>query len=102
AYQKSHFVVLPSKSEGWPKAIAEGMFWGCIPVATKVSCVPFMLNYANRGILLEMNLEKDIDQLEEILGDENIFFTKSKLASNWSQKYTTDVFEDEIKKLLVK
>lgn len=102
AYQKSHFVILPSKSEGWPKAIAEGMFWGCIPVATQVSCVPFMLNHANRGILLEMNLEKDINQIEEILGDENSFFTKSRLASDWSQKYTTDVFEAEIKKLLVK
>lgn len=102
AYQKSHFVILPSKSEGWPKAIAEGMFWGCIPIATKVSCVPFMLDYANRGILLEMNLEKDIDQLNEILSDENSFFAKSKLASDWSQKYTTNVFEDEIKKLLVK
>ncbi|WP_348636742.1 glycosyltransferase [Flavobacterium anhuiense] len=28
AYLKSHFVILPSNSEGWPKAIAEGMFWG--------------------------------------------------------------------------
>jgi glycosyltransferase involved in cell wall biosynthesis len=30
AYQDSHFVVLPSDSEGWPKAIAEGMFWGIL------------------------------------------------------------------------
>lgn len=102
AYQKSHFVILPSKSEGWPKAIAEGMFWGCIPVATKVSCVPFMLDYANRGILLEMNLEKDTNQIEEIMADENKFFAKSRLASQWSQNYTTDVFEAEIKKLLSK
>ena len=37
AYQESHFVILPSRSEGWPKAIAEGMFLGCIPVASRVS-----------------------------------------------------------------
>ena len=102
AYQKSHFVLLPSKSEGWPKAIAEGMFWGCIPVATQVSCVPFMLDYANRGILLEMDLKKDVEQIEKMWSDENSFSAKSKLASDWSQKYTTDVFETEIKKLLVK
>ncbi|PXY44095.1 glycosyltransferase [Flavobacterium hydrophilum] len=100
AYQRSHFVILPSKSEGWPKAIAEGMFWGCIPVATKVSCVPFMLDYENRGILLEMNLKNDGEKIKELLNDENSFFTKSKLAIDWSQKYTTDVFEAEIKKLL--
>ncbi|SHM60765.1 glycosyltransferase [Flavobacterium saccharophilum] len=100
AYQKSHFVVLPSKSEGWPKAIAEGMFWGCIPVATKVSCVPYMLDYGRRGVLLEMDLEKDIIQLENLILDNDQLQDKIKLASNWSQGYTTDRFEAEIKKLL--
>ena len=56
AYQKAHFVVLPSKSEGWPKAIAEGMFFGCIPIATPVSCVPWMLGGGSRGVLLENRL----------------------------------------------
>ena len=102
AYQKSHFVILPSKSEGWPKAIAEGMFWGCVPIATRISCVPFMLDYGNRGILLEMDLKKDLIQIENNIKDENSFLTKSKLAVNWSQQYTTEVFESEIKKLLVK
>jgi len=100
AYQKSHFVILPSKSEGWPKAIAEGMFWECVPVATKVSCVPFMLDFGNRGILIDMNLENDIIQIEKMLNEENVFASKSKLAANWSQTYTTEFFENEIKKLL--
>lgn len=102
AYQKSHFVILPSKSEGWPKAIAEGMFWGCVPIATKVSCVPFMLNYGNRGILLQMNLDKDLTQIEAVLLNYKHFEDKSQLGLIWSQEYTTDFFETEIKKLLVK
>lgn len=100
AYQNSHFVVLPSQSEGWPKAIAEGMFWGCVPVATAVSCVPFMLDYGNRGVLLEMNLETDIRQLQTVLGDESGFQMRSKNGSEWSRTYTLDAFESEIKKLL--
>ena len=102
AYQESYFVLLPSKSEGWPKAIAEGMFWGCVPIATKVSCVPFMLDYGKRGILLEMDLEKDVIQIENSIKDEGNFLSKSKLAKNWSQQYTTEIFESEIKKLLLK
>lgn len=102
AYQKSHFVILPSKSEGWPKAIAEGMFWGCVPIASKVSCVPFMLDYGQRGLLLEMNPEQDINQIREILENPESFSAKSNLALEWSQNYTTDVFETEIKKLLSK
>lgn len=100
AYEQSHFVILPSDSEGWPKAVAEGMFWGCVPVATQVSCVPFMLDYGNRGILLEMDLEKDVNQLEILLGNEANFESKSQKASDWSRKYTLDVFENEINKLL--
>ncbi|TRX34855.1 glycosyltransferase [Flavobacterium sp. ZT3R18] len=99
-YQNSHFVLLPSKSEGWPKAIAEGMFWGCIPVATPVSCVPYMLDKGERGMLLQMNLEQDVQQLEKILNDAKVFEIKRKKASDWSRKYTLDIFEDEIKKML--
>lgn len=100
AYRKSHFVILPSKSEGWPKAIAEGMFWGCVPVATRISCVPFMLGFGKRGILLDMDIQSDINQLINILDNKNSFLAKSKLASEWSQIYTTDLFEKEIKMLL--
>jgi glycosyltransferase involved in cell wall biosynthesis len=100
AYQNSHFVILPSKSEGWPKAIAEGMFWGCIPVASAVSCVPYMLDYENRGVLLGMHLEKDCLQLEAILQNQTDFENKRKRASDWSRNYTLDVFETEIKQLL--
>jgi len=90
AYQNSHFILLPSKSEGWPKVIAEGMFWGCVPVATSVSCVPFMLDYGGRGILVDMNLEQDIHKLEVVLNDENIFDMKRQKSFV------------EIKKLLIK
>ncbi|MBS7255492.1 glycosyltransferase [Flavobacterium branchiicola] len=102
AYQKSHFVILPSRSEGWPKAVAEGMFWGCVPLSTNVSCIPYMLDYGKRGILLKMNLEQDLAQIVNLLLNENCFMEKSKTAIEWSQKFTIDVFEEEIKKLLVK
>jgi len=100
AYQESHLVILPSKSEGWPKAIAEGMFWGCVPIATSVSCLPFMLDSGNRGLLLKMDLKADKHQVISILRDRENFNLKSKLAREWSQKYTTDSFEIEIKKFL--
>jgi glycosyltransferase involved in cell wall biosynthesis len=100
AYEQSHFVILPSESEGWPKAIAEGMFWGCVPVATTVSCVPFMLDYGKRGILLDLDLEQDMLQFETLLKDETQYKSMSQKATEWSQKYTLDVFEEEIKKML--
>lgn len=102
ACQNSHFVILPSKSEGWPKALAEGMFWGCVPVATAVSMVPYMLDYGNRGILLQRELTKDIQQLEDILNHEERFDCFRKESSEWSRKYTLDLFESEIERILKK
>jgi len=100
AYQNSHFVILPSKSEGWPKALAEGMFWGCVPISTSVSCVPFMLDYGERGMLLQMDLEQDVRQLEVILKSEIDFEAKRNRAADWSRKYTLDIFDSAIKKML--
>ncbi|RUT70369.1 glycosyltransferase [Flavobacterium cupreum] len=100
ALQKSHFVMLPSKSEGWPKAIAEGMFWGCFPVATKVSCVPFMLADEERGLLLEMKIEQDVIKLEKALKNESDYTLKIQKALVWSREYTLEVFEKEINKIL--
>ena len=100
AYQDSHFVVLPSESEGWPKAVAEGMFWGCVPVSSPVSCVPFMLDFGKRGVLLKMDLKNDTAALSLLLKNEQTFQTKSKLAKEWSNIYTLDFFEQEIRLFL--
>jgi glycosyltransferase involved in cell wall biosynthesis len=101
AYQESHFVILPSESEGWPKAIAEGMFWGCVPIATKVSCVPYMLNYGKRGILLTMDAKLDIEQIMATIENKLEFEIQSKNALDWSRDFTLDKFEIEIKKMLL-
>lgn len=100
AYQKSHFLILPSKSEGWPKAVAEAMFWGCVPLATPVSCVPFMLEAGKRGLLVTEELQKDTIALKELIGNPAAYHQISKSAQQWSQHYTTDLFEEELKKLL--
>ncbi len=100
AYQQSHFVLLPSKSEGWPKALAEGMFWGCVPVATAVSCVPHMLGYGARGLLLQLDLESDCQKIERVLTDQTAYQQQSNQAADWSRMYTLDVFEEEIKRII--
>lgn len=98
--KESHFLILPSKSEGWPKAVAEAMFFGVIPIVTSISCVPFMLDYGDRGILIEPNSEKAIASINKCLTDTKRLKSMSDDASEWSQKYTLDVFETEIIQLL--
>ncbi len=100
AYQNSHFLVLASKSEGWPKAVAEAMFWGCVPIASPVSCVPTMLNNGQRGLLLKNNLEEAISMILELINQTNQYDDMSHDAKQWSQQFTLNKFEIAIKKLI--
>ncbi|MCG2611247.1 glycosyltransferase family 4 protein [Flavobacterium sp. SM15] len=100
AYKQSHFLILPSKSEGWPKVVAEAMFWGAVPLVTPVSCVSTMLNKEERGVLLDLNLEHDVSKIEKIILSPELYFHKAENALNWSRNYTLDSFEEEIKKMI--
>jgi glycosyltransferase involved in cell wall biosynthesis len=100
-YQRSHFVLLPSQSEGWPKAIAEGMFWGCIPIATGVSCLPYMLDYGKRGVLLTLDCENDVNLILSYISNRNKYSSIAISAQKWSQRYTLNLFEQEIIKLML-
>jgi glycosyltransferase involved in cell wall biosynthesis len=99
-YQQSHFLILPSKSEGWPKVVAEAMFWGCLPIASKVSCVPNMLGNGERGILLSEELEKDSLTVVNCIQNQELYDAKINAAISWSRNFTIDKFESEIEKLL--
>jgi len=99
-YQTSHFLILPSKSEGWPKVVAEAMFWGCVPIATKVSCIPTMLDFGNRGLLLSEDINQDATQLAALCSNQTDYNAKAKAAIDWSRNYTLDRFESEIKKII--
>lgn len=99
-YRQSHFLILPSKSEGWPKVVAEAMFWGCLPIATPISCVPDMLDNGNRGVLMNSDFNKTVSEVEALLNNQPLYETKINAAINWSGQFTIDKFEEEIKKLL--
>jgi glycosyltransferase involved in cell wall biosynthesis len=101
ALKTAHFSILPSKSEGWPKALAEAMFFGVIPIATAISCVPNMLDNENRGILIEPNINDAVIKIEEALSNLASLKEMAIQASKWSQYYTLDLFNSEIQKLIV-
>ena len=95
----AHFNILPSKSEGWPKAVAEGMFFGCIPIATSVSCVSWMLGEGTRGVLIAPDLEQAVSKLIDTLKHKDLD-TMAESALTWSQQYTFDRLDADIKAVL--
>ncbi|MGK0188456.1 MAG: glycosyltransferase involved in cell wall biosynthesis [Verrucomicrobiales bacterium] len=53
-YANSHYLLLPSDSEGFPKVIAEAAAFGVIPIASAVSAIPQYIRKDN-GFLWPVN-----------------------------------------------
>ena len=48
-YGEAHILLVPSSSEGWPKVVGEGMAYGVVPVASRVSSIPQYLEAFRTG-----------------------------------------------------
>lgn len=67
-YRQSHFILLPSKSEGFPKVIGEAMNFGCIPIVSEVSCINQYITDKENGFLISPLSEQQIQtKIEEAL-----------------------------------
>ena len=98
--QNAHFLIFISRSEGWPKAVSEAMWWGCIPITTAVSCVPWMLDNGSRGELVSGDVNQITLLIEDYISDQERYNYKSYSAMQWSREYTLEKFEEEIKQLI--
>jgi len=89
-YSQADILVLASETEGWPKAVAEGMAFGLVCVASNRGLVPQMLSHG-RGILVEPGDILDLqNKLEHILQNPNQYLDLRQRAADWAQQFTTE------------
>jgi glycosyltransferase involved in cell wall biosynthesis len=100
AYQQANFLLFISQSEGWPKAVAEAMFWACLPITSKVSCIPYMLANGERGSLVNPNADEIVAAIENYLQHPETYTQQSTKAMQWSRQFTMERFEEGIKKIM--
>ena len=99
-FRAAHFLIFLSKSEGWPKVVAESMWWGCLPITTAVSCVPEMVGQGSRGSLIAPDVESAADAVEFYIGSPEEYRSKTSAAMNWSREYTLEKFEAAIAEIV--
>lgn len=51
-YKRSHALILPSSSEGFPKVLSEAMNYGCIPIVSDVSMIGAYIKHGVTGFLI--------------------------------------------------
>ena len=52
-YARAHMIVLPSRSEGWPKVLSEAMAYGAVPIASTVGSIPQYLREFGTGAVFD-------------------------------------------------
>ncbi|ARN76546.1 hypothetical protein BST97_00185 [Nonlabens spongiae] len=99
---QSHVLILPSKSEGFPKVVGEAMNFGCIPVVTDISCMKDYIKNNYNGFLLKEasadSIIKTLNELEQLDFDsyKEALLHNSKLAHRFTYDYYNFALQDKI------
>lgn len=100
-YAKSHLIILPSISEGFPKVIAEAAAYGCVPIVSDVSSISQYFNSQN-GFLLEKITSDEIEmRINEALNDRLNLKRKSLECIKISSLFTYENYIDSLKEQIL-
>jgi glycosyltransferase involved in cell wall biosynthesis len=100
--EKCHFIILPSASEGFPKVIAEGAGYGCIPVVTDISSIGQYVKNGDNGFLLDPGKLKPLyleTKLLEAMGNSDLRSIALR-AYDLSEKFTFEHYNERVKQII--
>jgi glycosyltransferase involved in cell wall biosynthesis len=101
-YGQADVLVLASESEGWPKAIAEGMAFGLVCVGSNRGLVPWMLG-EGRGYLAEPgDVNSLAEALRKIVTSPHECREISSRAAVWAQQFSLEGLGRALRELLSK
>ncbi|MBC8196786.1 MAG: glycosyltransferase [Candidatus Marinimicrobia bacterium] len=101
-YKKSHFIILPTKSEGFPKVLAEAGAYGCIPIVSDLSPVnQLIINDHNGFLLFDLNIDSIKDCLLQIPVKKGLLKEMSKNIIELSNKFTYRKYTEAINRVIV-
>jgi glycosyltransferase involved in cell wall biosynthesis len=97
-YSQSHIIALPSKSEGFPKVIAEGAAYGCIPLVTNISSLGQYIKPKINGFLLKDNGPNTIAQILDEISTSPDLKKISEKATELGGRFTYEYYRQRIVK----
>ena len=90
---QSHFFLLPSTNEGFPKVIAEAACYGAIPIVSNVSSIKHYVNETNGFVWDVKGKQTYKDVLHSALfSDMQVLQSKSEVIIQLSQLFTFDFY----------
>jgi glycosyltransferase involved in cell wall biosynthesis len=100
-YERAHFALLPSRSEGWPKVLSEAMAYGAVPVAGAVSCIPEVLAHTGTGVACPPNeVGSFADAIEDLLHDPARWAAYRRSGHASAALFTYEAYVDQVRRML--
>ena len=99
-YKESHFIILPSISEGFPKVLAEASSFGCIPIIPSIVSITNYINATEcNGIILKgLSSNEIIKTIIRLDKDRHRLQTIAFNALNTARGFTYERYNQKIKK----
>lgn len=99
-YSQANIIILPSSTEGFPKVIAEGAAFGCIPVVTDISSLSQYIIEGETGFLIKEQTPVSIlTALQALAANENLKQI-SLNAMKMCNRFTYEYFKDRMAKTI--
>jgi glycosyltransferase involved in cell wall biosynthesis len=97
--KEAHFLVLPSRSEGFPKVIAESWNYGCIPISSAVGSIPHYLEEGRNGFLIsELTADVLVQTINTALNSNSeLLLEVSKKGKELAKKFTFEHYLNHLK-----
>ena len=96
-YAKSNYIILPSKSEGFPKVIGEAMNFGCIPIVSNIGSVSQVIGNDNGFLLDSISAEAIEDVIRRQVGlPLKVYKEMIELNYRTAERYTYGKFLEQI------
>jgi glycosyltransferase involved in cell wall biosynthesis len=96
---ESHFFLLPSKAEGFPKVVAEAACYGVIPIVSNVGSIEHYINYTNGYVWDIKNQVVSYNSIFNLALNTNIDILQSQSLEvlTLAEKFTFDNYLRKLK-----
>ena len=98
-----YFIIFPSKSEGFPKVLAEASSFGCIPIISPISSITNYINETESNGIVLKNLSSNeiIETIMRLDQDRHHLKNIAVNAINTARGFTYERYNKKIKKQFI-
>lgn len=96
-YARAHFILLPSRTEGWPKVLSEAMAYGVVPLAGAVSSIPQILQECKTGMALDpLDTQAFANAICDYVHDPQRWSAESQAAQKAADWFTYEAYLEHL------